>query len=559
MSPKYLAARVPVRIQMPAVLLVALLQRSPVLQLARLLTDEAITTPCGNVLRCGAMALVTLGAIDSLAGATVFTLQTNFPGPVTEPVNVPLQPIAFGISPDQAVIGLWKIGGNIPPGLTFRMGSSTTSAPDTLFSNSGVQNPSLSGTPTTPGTYSMTLEALDNYQGTTFSSGVFTYVIVVSPPASLVPAVTSQPSSQTVAAGGTVVFRCIASGTPSYQWLFNNSPLADGPSAGTTVSGSLGSALMIRAVGAGNAGSYSCVATNSSGTVTSNAATLNVSATTNPGRLVNISARAQVGTGGNIIFAGFVVGPSGNSGTLPVLVRASGPAIAAAPFSVPGTLADPQLQLFSGPTLTETNNGWGGDVGITATASAVGAFTWGSASSHDSAFDLALVPGAYTAQVAGQAGDTGDALVEVYDATPSGTYTPAMPRLVNLAARVNVGTGGNALFAGFVINGSTSLTVLIRASGPAIAVAPFSVPGTLPDPQLTLQNQASTVLASNVSWGGDPVISSVSADVGAFGWNDPTSHDSALLVTLPPGAYTAAVVGTSGDTGVAIVEVYEVQ
>ena len=48
------------------------------------------------------------------------------------------------------------------------------------------------------------------------------------------------------------------------------------------------------------------------------------------------------------------------------------------------------------------------------------------------------------------------------------------------------------------------------------------------------------------------------ASVGAFGWNDPTSHDSALLVTLPPGNYTAAAVGTSGDTGVAIVEVYDV-
>jgi hypothetical protein len=46
--------------------------------------------------------------------------------------------------------------------------------------------------------------------------------------------------------------------------------------------------------------------------------------------------------------------------------------------------------------------------------------------------------------------------------------------------------------------------------------------------------------------------------VGAFTWSVPSSHDSALLITLPPGNYTAACAGSSGDTGVALVEVYEV-
>jgi hypothetical protein len=293
--------------------------------------------------------------------------------------------------------------------------------------------------------------------------------------------------------------------------------------------------------------------------VTSNPATVTVTSTTDIGRLINLSARAQVGTGGNIIFAGFVVG--GGSGSLPLLIRASGPAIAVAPFNVPGTLPDPQLQLFNGATLTNTNNGWAGDAGITATAAAVGAFAWNTPTSHDSAFNISLPSGpfAYTAQVAGQTGDTGDAIVEVYDASPAGSFTSSSPKLVNLAARVDVGTGANALFAGFVIRGSSALTVLIRASGPAIAVAPFNVPGTLPDPQLTLQNQTTgAVLATNSSWGGDAQISSTAASVGAFGWGVPTSHDSALLITLPPGNYTAAAVGSSGDTGVAIVEVYDV-
>jgi hypothetical protein len=357
---------------------------------------------------------------------------------------------------------------------------------------------------------------------------------------------TTQPISVTVT-GGTVALDAGASHAPTYQWMLNGAT----PVAGAT------SATLLLSNAASAAGTYTCVATNAAGSATSAPAAVAITGTSNPGRLINLSARAQVGTGGNIIFAGFVVG---GSGSLPLLIRASGPAIAVPPFNVPGTLPDPQLQLFNGATLTNTNNGWAGDAGIAATAVAVGAFTWNTPTSHDSAFKISLPAGpfAYTAQVAGQTGDTGDALVEVYDATPAGSFTSTSPRLVNLAARVDVGTGANALFAGFVIGGSSSMTVLIRASGPAIAVAPFNVPGTLPDPQLTLQNQAGAVLAANSSWGGDPEIAATAASVGAFAWNTPTSHDSALLITLPPGAYTAAAVGSSGDSGVAIVEVYQV-
>ena len=118
-----------------------------------------------------------------------------------------------------------------------------------------------------------------------------------------------------------------------------------------------------------------------------------------------------------------------------------------------------------------------------------------------------------------------------------------------------MGTGGNILIAGFAIGGTTSRTVLVRASGPALV--PFGVSGTLPDPQLQLYS-GSTVIESNSGWAGNSEISQSAAAVGAFGWSSPTSNDSAILVTLPPGAYTAQVSGASGDTGVALVEVYEV-
>jgi len=102
--------------------------------------------------------------------------------------------------------------------------------------------------------------------------------------------------------------------------------------------------------------------------------------------------------------------------------------------------------------------------------------------------------------------------------------------------------------------------VLNRASAPTLGVSPYDIPGILPDPQPTLTNVGVTpnvVLATNTVWGGDPEVAAIASQVGAFGWSS-SSLDSALLVTLPPGNYTAGVAGAGGDTGLSLVEVYEV-
>jgi hypothetical protein len=223
-------------------------------------------------------------------------------------------------------------------------------------------------------------------------------------------------------------------------------------------------------------------------------------------------------------------------------------------------LPDPQLTLNGPGGLIATDSGWNGSSQIASTADSVGAFAWTSTSSLDSALVESLQGGPYTAQVTGASGDTGVALVEVYDATPTGTYAPAFPRLINISARVQVGTGSNVLIAGFVIGGTTSKTVLIRGSGPALA--PFGLSGVLPDPQLQLfqsnPDGTSTLLQTDTGWGGDTQIAATAASVGAFSWGTSATPDSAILITLPPGAYTAEVSGASGDTGLALVEVYDV-
>lgn len=378
---------------------------------------------------------------------------------------------------------------------------------------------------------------------------------------SATPAFATQPAGQSVADGSTVVFSASAIGPSlTYQWMLNGSPIPEGASGATTYTGTASPTLVVNGATSSSSGSYTCVATDSGGSATSSPAVLTISEAQDVGRLTNVSARAQVGTGDNALIAGFVVGGSQASGAENLLVRASGPSLTS--FGVPGVLPDPLLVLTPVGAMNPVPKivtGWSSNPLVASTAADVGAFAWPDPSSLDSATVHAFHMGPHTAAVMGASGDTGVALAEVFDATPAGTYTPATPHLLNVSARALVGTGSNVLIAGFVVGGTTSKTVLIRASGPALAA--FGVSGVLADPQLQLfsTSAGNAPLATNNAWGGNAAVASAAASAGAFAWQDPSSHDSALLITLQPGSYTAQVTGKAGDTGIALVEVFEVQ
>ncbi len=256
-------------------------------------------------------------------------------------------------------------------------------------------------------------------------------------PRRLAPSVTSQPSSQSVSPGSTVVFRAAAIGlpAPTFRWSFNGAALSDGPG----VAGSAGPELVIGGASASSAGTYTCTVTNASGSSPSAPAILSVVSTADPGRLINISCRSDVGIAANILIGGFTIGGAGTSGAQSVLIRGSGPALGV--FGVVGTLADPAAGPALRQTLVTTNDGWGGSAAVEVAANAVGAFPWTTPSSHDAALVETLGAGSYTAQVFGENTDSGIALMEVYDETPAAAYTPASPRLINLSARAQVRHG----------------------------------------------------------------------------------------------------------------------
>lgn len=276
------------------------------------------------------------------------------------------------------------------------------------------------------------------------------------------------------------------------------------------------------------------------------------------GTLRSLSTRGQVGTGANFLIAGFVVGGSTQK---QVMVRAIAPTLGSV-FGLSGTLADSQLEIFnSSGSRIIANDNWATSTNASAIVSAaatVGAFPLTSGS-LDSVILTTLAPGAYTAQVSGIGGRTGVALVELYDVDSVGPFSPQ--KVTSVSTRGVVGTGENNLIAGFQVSGSTSKLVLVRGIGPGLGA--LNVAGALADPLLQIirmDRGTRTVVRENDNWetGNDvTLVSDASTKVGAFPLRS-GSRDAVILISLPPGTYSATVSGVGSTTGVGLVEVYEV-
>ena len=127
-----------------------------------------------------------------------------------------------------------------------------------------------------------------------------------------------------------------------------------------------------------------------------------------------------------------------------------------------------------------------------------------------------------------------------------------VPRLVNISTRGLVQTGDNVMIGGFIIGGDESTQVMVRAIGPSLTN--FGVAGALPDPTLELHTSDGSLIYENDDWRGEQ------EQLILYSGLAPTDdHEAAIIATLPPGNYTAIIRGRGNNTGVALVEVYNLE
>jgi dienelactone hydrolase len=290
--------------------------------------------------------------------------------------------------------------------------------------------------------------------------------------------------------------------------------------------------------GGGCTGTGGCTVTlNSAIDVT---AIFGVAADPNPRRLANLSTRGQVRTGNDVMIGGFIIAGSSDK---TVMVRARGPSLTA--FGITNALANPTLQLAraSDQAMIASNDDWGS----AANAAQISASGFAPSNALESAILMTLAPGAYTAIVSGAGGGTGVGIVEMYEVD-----RPDVP-FAGISTRGQVLTGNDVMIAGFVVQGSGPQTVVVRARGPSLGA--FGIANALANPMLQLVRASDQVMiAANDDW----QSASNAAQLSASGFAPSNSLESAILITLDPGAYTAIASGVGNTTGVAIVEVYQV-
>jgi hypothetical protein len=120
----------------------------------------------------------------------------------------------------------------------------------------------------------------------------------------------------------------------------------------------------------------------------------------------------------------------------------------------------------------------------------------------------------------------------------------------NISTRLKVETGDNVLIGGFIVSGTSSKRIILRAIGPSLPV-----PGALANPRLELHDGAGQLIAVNDNWQDAPNKQEI------IDSSIPPSHplEAAILTTVVPGSYTAIVRGENDSAGVALVEVYDLE
>jgi hypothetical protein len=253
----------------------------------------------------------------------------------------------------------------------------------------------------------------------------------------------------------------------------------------------------------------------------------------------NISTRGDVLGGDNNLIAGLII--TGTESKR-VVLRAIGPSLGA--IGLAGSLGDPVLRLFNSSNVEiASNDNWQSDPGATEIQNAGLAPN----SPNESVTVQSLAPGSYTVNVSGKNGSTGTAVVEAYDISSS-----AISTLANISTRGPVGVNDHVLIGGFIIGGTGSANVVVRALGPSLTA--FGISGALSDPTVTVYDKNGNALGTNDNWQEDANASTVQS----LSLAPSNPKEAATYLQLAPGSYTGIVRGVAGATGTGIVEIYNI-
>ena len=258
-----------------------------------------------------------------------------------------------------------------------------------------------------------------------------------------------------------------------------------------------------------------------------------------PALALNLSARLNVGTGDNVLIGGFIVTGTDSK---QVILRGLGPSLAVNGVPLANRLADPAIDLYQGDILVMSNDNWKDSQQTEIEATGIAP-----TDDLESAIIATLAPGSYTVVLRGNNGETGNGLFEIYDLDTSVNST-----LGNVSTRGLVQTGDDVLIAGFIIGTGESDTVVVRAIGPSLADAGIANP--LQDPTLDLYDADGVVIMSDDNW-----RDSQETLIQSTGLTPTNDAESAIIDSLSPGNYTAVVRGKDNGTGVALVEVFNLQ
>ena len=264
------------------------------------------------------------------------------------------------------------------------------------------------------------------------------------------------------------------------------------------------------------------------------------------GKLVNISTRLDTLTGDNVLIGGFIIT---GTDSRQIVLRGIGPSLSNATPPVAGALADPVLELHLPDGTVMTNDNWmdnSAEDQMTITDNGLDQYSGMQISDLESVIVATLAPGPYTVILRGTNDGTGVAMVEAYD------LNPAMDgEAGNISSRGFVSTDDNVMIAGFMIDPTQdeAARVLVRAIGPTLADT--DVPNPLQDPFLELHDATGAMISSNDNW-----ADTAETEIQNSGIPPTDDRESAILANLPAGEYTAIVSSATGDTGVALVEVY---